>query len=148
MIRDITIRATTKNRHKARATSQCQITSGFKLLQRSKRKKSSITAALWESRKSHNSRHMEMRVTRTTKATVSQARIIINRTITIVNSNLVITNRKRRMGKLKVATMHQAATNQKKFPIPILVAIKSRNRKKIGRHKLQEIWLQKLWHKT
>ena len=90
---------------------------------------------------------MEMRVTRTTKATVSQARII-NRTITIVNSNLVITNMKRRMGKLKVATMHQAATNQKKFPIPTLVAIKNRNRKKIGRHKLQEIWLQKLWHKT
>ena len=147
MIRDIIIKATTKNRRKAQPTSQCQITKGFKLQQKSKRKKSLITVVLWESRKSHNSRHMEMRVTQTTTATASKARII-NRTITIANSSLVITNRKRHMGKTKVATTLPAAINQKKFPILTLVAIKSRNRKKIGRHKLQEIWLQKLWHKT
>ena len=146
-IRDMIIKATTNNRHKALQTSRCQTTRGFKLLQRNKRKKSLITVVLWESRKSHNNRHMQTMATRIIKAMASQAHII-NRTITIVNSNLVITNRRRHMGKLKVATTHQAATNPKRFPIPTLVAIKSRNRMKIGRHKLQEIWLQTLLHKT
>ena len=146
-IRDMTIKAITNNRHKAPQTNQCQTMKGFKPLQRSKRKKSLITVVLWESRKSHNSRHMRTKATLTTKAMARQAHII-NRTTTIANSSLVITNSSRHMGKLKIVTTHRAATNPKRFLIPTLVAIKSRNRKKIGRHKLQEIWLQKLWHKT
>ena len=90
---------------------------------------------------------MGMMATRTIKAMASKARII-NRTITIVNSNLAITNRRRHMGRPRVATTHQAATSPKRFLIPTLEAIKSRSRKRIGRHKLQEIWLQTQWHKT